>query len=832
MSCFMGCMASTERGAACPNSLVEHMLRFTPPAAESLRRAIREAGGVEVFAIGDVEGGQVVRTTVSCRGTENAVPALFDRPRTGQVVIHNHPSGDLRPSAADMDLAGRYGDAGIGVVIVDSLVSRDNWVVEPYAKKQIRVDPEDVIRFFTRELPRAYPGWEPREPQIEMALGVAAALSEERPLAVEAGTGTGKSLAYLVPAALWALANDGRVGISTYTRALQAQLVSSDLPVLAKAGLPVRTTMLMGRNNYLCKRRLQLALDEDAEVEAEEKAALLELARWDETTASGVRGELPVHVDPLVWERVESDGDLTLRVRCPHYQECHYYRARREASGAHLVVVNHALLLADRALRDVGAHGVLPDLGRVILDEAHHIEQAATSAVGERVTHRAVQRAIAPALGRRRRRGSLDRLLDAHAGPRSDLPGDKRMELPTRIEQARSALERARRDVPDSLADLANQALTMGQAPVRVKAETMEQPLFLDILEPAVVGAAEALEDACKALLRVDELFDDHPPAPGRAQPLLDLRRVHRRLVTHVGVLREWLDEHPDFARWAEPVRDRSHVFAGIVRAPIDVAPTLKRILWGKLPGSVCTSATLAVAGKFQHWQAQVGLFDAETALHPSPFDHAQQALLALPRDLPNPKHETFLPRTAESLVEAIDIANGGAFVLCTSYEAVGYYTRALRRANPRRLVLSQGETPRPVMLQRFLDHPDAVLVGTDSFWEGISVKGDALRLVVIPRLPFRVPSDPLQEARVERIQAKGLDAFRAYSLPHAVIRLRQGYGRLIRSTTDRGVVLILDRRIHEASYGALMIRSLPPARRLNAPWRRVREELIRFYGG
>lgn len=274
------------------------MIRFTSQAASKLRHAIRDAGGVEVFAIGEVEDGNVVSVDVTCRGTENAVPALFERPRTGQVVIHNHPSGDLRPSAADMDLAGRYGDGGIGVVIVDSALTRDNWVVEPHAKKAIKIDPDAVRAVFEEGLPRAYPGWEPREPQIQMALGVAAALSEERPYAVEAGTGTGKSLAYLVPAALWALANEGRVAISTYTRSLQAQLVQSDLPVLAKAGLPVRTAVLMGRNNYLCKRRLGLAVEEDADQSPEDRFDLDELRRWAETTRTGLRGEIPFQVDP------------------------------------------------------------------------------------------------------------------------------------------------------------------------------------------------------------------------------------------------------------------------------------------------------------------------------------------------------------------------------------------------------------------------------------------------------------------------------------------------------------------------------------------------------
>ncbi|MCA9494813.1 MAG: hypothetical protein KC621_33020, partial [Myxococcales bacterium] len=350
-------------------------LRFEAPAAEALRAAIRDAGGVEVFAIGDVMAGHVMSVTVTCRGTEDRVPALLDRPRAGQVVIHNHPSGDLRPSEADLELAHRYGEDGVGVVIVDSVVSRSNWVVEPYVRRWVGVDDDALEAFFTEGLPRAMPGWESRPQQLEMARQVARSLEAEIPLMCEAGTGTGKSLAYLVPAALWALANDGRVAVSTFTRALQAQLVASDLPLLAKGGIEVRTSVLQGRNNYLCRRRLDIALDEDPD---DDRRVLESLRDWSSTTTEGSRGHLGFQVSGPQWERVMSDADLTLSVRCPHYDTCHWYKARRSASGAHLLVVNHALLLTDLSIRGQAGRGFLPKYDRIVLDEAHHLEDAAT----------------------------------------------------------------------------------------------------------------------------------------------------------------------------------------------------------------------------------------------------------------------------------------------------------------------------------------------------------------------------------------------------------------------------------------------------------------------
>lgn len=263
--------------------------------------------------------------------------------------------------------------------------------------------------------------------------------------------------------------------------------------------------------------------------------------------------------------------------------------------------------------------------------------------------------------------------------------------------------------------------------------------------------------------------------------------------------------------------------------APIDVARVLGRILWEPLPGTASTSATLAVGRNFTPWLSRVGApRDTGQHLHPSPFDHASQALLALPRDLPPPDHPDFLARTTDRVIEAVELSDGGTFVLCTSYDAVRAYARALDgRGRP---VLAQTRDRRGQLLERFRSDPRSVLVGTDAFWEGVSVKGEGLRQVIIPRIPFRVPTDPLQEAQFERERQRGRDPFRSRALPHAVLRLRQGYGRLLRSTTDRGAVVLLDRRIHERTYGRVILHALPPARRVVGPWRRISEALRAFF--
>ncbi len=805
--------------------------RFTPWAADTMREAIQEAHGVEVFAIGDVDDGYVTHVTVTCRGQKDRVAALIDRPRAGQVVIHNHPSGNLTASDADMQLAQLYGEDGVGVVIVDSHVTRSNWVVEPYAPEQKPVDDQALRQFFEEGLDRIMDGYEPRPQQVEMARKVADSLMEAKPLLAEAGTGTGKSLAYLVPSALWATANEKKVVVSTHTRALQGQLLHADLPLLTRGGLQVKTAVLQGRGNYICKRRLALTDEEDRE--AADRAALDTLIDWEQSSSDGSRSDIPFQLDPTLWDRVLSDSDLSLRVRCPHYHECHYFKARRQASAAHIIVVNHALLLADLRLRSEIGRGVLPKYDRVIIDEAHHLEDSATGAVTKQLTAFAVRRATTPLLDAKRRRGALTRLLSHHGGNGSSLEPEVRGKLQVGVATADLLLKDLLRNVETMMAQIAEHGTNTDDTPRRWTDADEDDEVWRTAVAPDVAMVASEIEAVTEHLDSIEDLFSDVQVPEDKAQPLLDLRRSRRRLKSHSEVARTFLEFRKDWCRWIDRARSRKGVrTAQLNVAPVAVAGTLKEILWEPIPGAVNTSATLSVAGRFKWWQSRHGLENPETALFPSPFDHATQAILGLPRDLPEPNDSDYLAKSAEVIVDAIRISEGGAFVLCTSYRAVNYYSAALRKAlGPTWPLATQGQAARTVLLDRFKENRRAVLIGTDSFWEGVSVQGEGLRLVVIPRLPFRVPTDPLRLARHEAIANRGGDPFMAYSLPEAVIKLRQGYGRLIRSHTDVGAVLLLDRRIHERRYGHIMKRSLPPARRVIGPWRRVREALQGLYG-
>ncbi|MFT7519514.1 MAG: ATP-dependent DNA helicase DinG, partial [Kiritimatiellia bacterium] len=720
-------------------------------------------------------------------------------------------------------LAGIYGDDGVGMVIVDSDVRRDNWVIEPHAEHRVSVDESALHAFFEHGLPRAMPDFEARDEQIMMSKHVLHSLNEEVPVVVEAGTGTGKSLAYLAPSALWALANDRKVVVSTFTKALQGQLIADDLPLVRAAGLDVRIAVLQGRGNYVCKRRLAIV---DAEETGDDgPPELPDLLRWSEVTLEGSRNDLPIAVPVALWERVQSDTDLTLRVRCPHYQTCFYYQARRRAAGAHIVVVNHALLLSDLHLKKMGAPGILPRFDRLILDEGHHVEDAATGVFTERLTLRAIQRAVAPLLTRRRRRGVLERLAIRHGGPDSPLDEAERATLGTLVGGAVTAVHALRDEGGDALVGL-RQALLDDQ-PLRATAETIYVPPWLDQVEPGVQELIRLYHDVTALLGGIHALFDEKKLSDTDAAPVMELARARRRLVTHQGIAERFVDLDGDRCQWLSAPNSRRDRSAVLQSAPIEIGPYLTGALWEPLPGTTSTSATLSIGGSSAYWMRRVGLSEAEQHIYASPFDYPKQALLALPRDLPAPNHPDFLEATSACIIEAVLLSQGGTFVLCTSYKAASYYAAALREVLPATWpVLEQGTQGRDVLVRRFRESRRAVLVGTDTFWEGVSIKGMALRQVIVPRIPFRVPSDPLHQAQIERERQLGRDPFRSRVLPHAVLRMRQGFGRLIRGHADRGVVLLLDRRLHEASYGRVILYALPKARRIKGPWRQVHEGL------
>ena len=817
--------------------------RFSPAAAKTLREAIQDVGGVEVFAIGTMNGKIVESVSIHCRGNEEAVPALLSRSKAGQVVIHNHPSGLLKASQADMILANQYGDNGIGVVIVNNDVSASFWVVEPHVQKKKSVDLQEIQDFFEKELPRVMPNFEPRTGQIDMALQVGEAFNSGHTAILEAGTGTGKSLAYLVPSVLWAMKNESKVAVATFTITLQSQLIRDDIPIIEKTGLNFDYALVKGRSNYICRRRFQELFKRNPK-----EPTLKALSSYIERTQEGSRSDISFQVPHELWEDIHSDAEQTLRAKCPHYNKCFYYQARRRAASSHIMIINHHLLLADMLVKsETGGEGILPKFERLVVDEGHHLEDSATSLFQQQLSARSIKMGIAPLLNRKIKAGALDGIAHHYLSDQVPLPREKRADGFELIDEIQLIAPQIQKFSDIWFQNIHDHTLPSFESTKRIKTDSMRDEAWRNI-RPILTESIKNLNRLNGKLEKLSSLIEEVPESTKEKepQPLIDLLRSNRRIVNQLSFLKDFLKvEEPDVSnldlhqvRWVERTRgkDKSKS-AKLCLAPIEVAPSLREHLFLKMKAVVACSATMTVDQKFDHYQKQVGLYDVPhhlkitTDILPTPFEYEEQAVLGIPTDLPAPNAKHFTEAIIPFIVESIKLSKGGVFVLCTSYKMLQeLYQHCHFRLGNEYALFRQGQMGRDQLLERFIKTPNSVLFGADSFWEGVSVVGDDLKMIIIPKLPFRVPTEPVQEARYERMQANGKNPFQEYSLPQAALRLRQGFGRLIRTRRDRGVVLLLDKRVWSMYYGRYFLNSLPQMPHVRGSSQKVLEYLEQFY--
>ncbi|MBA9846090.1 ATP-dependent DNA helicase DinG [Ralstonia pickettii] len=639
-------------------------------------------------------------------------------------------------------------------------------------------------------LAKGIEGYRPRSAQLTMAQAVANAIEAADSIIVEAGTGTGKTYAYLVPAMLWG----GKVIVSTGTKNLQDQLFLRDIPTVRKAlNAPVSVALLKGRANYVCHYHVERTSQNGRLSSRQDAAWLRQINLFLKTTKTGDKAELAsVPENAPVWNLVTSTRDNCLGSDCAYYKDCFVMRARKEAQQADVVVVNHHLFFADVMLKDTGMAELLPAANTIIFDEAHQLPETATLFFGETISTNQILELARDSVaeGLSHARDAVDWV--AIAAP----------------------LERAARDL----------RLVFRQDGSRLSIKQIDNDAAL-------------AKSFYEVLPKLEQALSDFTGAlEAQAERAETIEQCHRRAVALCEKLEAWVDPKPPKApkkegddegkegESAAPVDERVRwveVFANSVQlhlTPLSIAPIFSRQRAGQPRAWVFTSATLSVRGNFTHYAAQLGLDRDRSMTLDSPFDYASQGLLYVPRDLPQPSDPRFTDAVLDATLPLIEAAGGKTFLLCTTLRAVNRAAERLTDEFAQRgwdyPLLVQGQASRTELLDRFRALGNAVLIGSQSFWEGVDVRGEALSLVVIDKLPFAPPDDPVLSARMEALEKKGLSPFAVHQLPHAVITLKQGAGRLIRSETDRGVLMICDPRLVEKNYGRQIWQSLPPFKR------------------
>lgn len=699
--------------------------------------------------------------------------------------------------------------------------------------------------------------YEERQEQNAMLKNVVDAYNDEQIALIEAGTGTGKSLAYLIPAMLFALQNGTPCVISTNTIALQEQLLEKDIPFLTKAlNLNIKAALLKGMNNYLCLRKLADSQYEKRFLNAEEMHDYETIEAWSAKTLDGSKSELSFVPQASIWEKVGAEAEACTYTKCPHYKECFFFKARKQAADAQLLIVNHHLLFADLAARsEVDNYKdqiILPPYQHIVIDEAHHIEDVATEYFAEKISRLGLTR-------------QLSRLL---AEKKNDTSGKfiilkQKLEecFPEKDQAIQALMHKIEIDLPAERRNLLRYANELFETmyffseslaaqdednpsakKLRLRAFHYQQPIWLTQITDAAKQLLNELGRFCVSLeytLKQIETTDEQL-AQKTEGIRADCLAIVRYLKNTHAIVENFVftAESSEFVKWIEINHTRNGTNVLLIRARLEISDILRSALFSKFKTIVLCSATLTANCKFDYLKNRLGLQLplSEKSItensYESPFDFAKQALIAIPSDMPEPHLGSFAVSACEKIWHSLEASHGNAFVLFTSYTMLNtcYKILIARLEKAHYHTLRQGDDSRKALLEKFKTSSQAVLFGTDSFWEGVDVVGEALRCVIIVKLPFKVPSEPLIQARAEAITARGGNPFMEYIIPAAIVKFKQGFGRLIRNRKDRGCVVCLDTRLIKKGYGKMFLNSLPPCQQYVANGIEVKEKMAEFY--
>lgn len=797
--------------------------RISIDARNKIREEIEKAGGNEVFFRGiPNEDGIVEEIHVLARGNRNSVPAILKAMRKGEVIIHNHPSGYLFPSDADIEIAAIYSDKMCGAsYIVNNEVDDIYSIVELHQEKNETID---IAPYFDKKglLSQYFPEFEYRKEQLDMATVIEKGLNSETKVIVEAGTGTGKTLAYLIPSIEWAIKNKKRVVISTNTINLQEQLLNKDIPVAQKVIEGNFKYMLVkGRGNYLCNRKLHnIATGEMIDFEdfsEAQKNQFSSIMKWGGRTETGDKAELPFEVDSNVWEYFQSESDMCVGNKCPYKSECFFLKARDEKKKADVLITNHHMYFSDLTIRkEIGfnsEYSILPEYGLVVFDEAHNIEKVARDYFSYEVSKFGfvkIMNQIYALDGKKRKKGtgSLDILINCLKSLDYDNKKSIEKELENEIKLKHKNLMDAGKTYFGTLIEIFSKG-QMGSLAFRLRKNELSHAIFSQKLLDAKEDFVLEFNSYLKKIRNVVKSIRDVEDKEGH---IADYMRYIDRLESFLENFKfiNALDDEK-FIYWLEVNGKKSN--SKLVATPLKIDSELKKNLYINLKQIIFTSATIAIGNNFDYFKESVGIHEKtlEKVIH-SPFDYNRQMEVYIPKDIPDPNDRSFMDEISEFLISLILKSKGRTFVLFTSYSALNYmyYMVRERLENEGMELYIQGMAPRSQLVDMYKRGSNPVLFGTDSFWEGVDIKGDQLSSVIIVKLPFKVPSDPVTEAIIESFTAKNKNAFIEYQIPESVIKFKQGIGRLIRSKNDRGIVTILDTRIINKKYGKYFIDAIP----------------------
>ena len=809
---------------------------FSDVAKETILSEISLAADNEVFFVGTTNtNGAISSVKAVARGNKYSVPAIIDSADSGQVVIHNHPSGNLTPSDQDINMASVFGNKGVGFYIIDNLLTDIYIVVEPFKKKEYEyLNSEELTKAFSAGgiIESALSGkYEYREEQIYAMKQFADSFNNNSISIVEAGTGTGKTLSYLLPAIEWSIKNSERVVISTNTINLQEQIIGKDLPILKKTlDSDFTYSLVKGMKNYLCLLRCETVTEGLFDLaEDGEENEIDNILNWSKITEEGSLSDLNFTPRHEVWDKFAAESESCIRSRCPHYSKCFFFKARRELSSSQLLIVNHHLFFSDLSIKDASDNldtGILPPYNRVIFDEAHNIVDAATSHFSLRISRYGLLRVVRK-LKSKSKKGGAKGLVFYAATTALKLPEELNNspldETLNRIEEVISprvdSLELAISEAFDSIYSLADSLKDskdhIKEINIRVRKDIDDSDEW-KFSKSKFSELYNLLHQLIKELRYFIEILEQYESKADLTKLIVEINGVANKTHYYSEVIDSFFKQQDDsFVKWIECKVRGENILSTIGLSPIDVSSNLKEKLYENCKTLIMTSATLAVDKNFKFQKAQLGLENnlrLSELLVESPFNYKEQALLSLPTDIPEPKEKLFQSSIHSSILDSLLVSNGNAFVLFTSYALLEkvYSQISNELENQGMNVLKQGSVPRNKLLEKFKKTKNPVLFATDSFWEGVDIAGDSLQLVIITRLPFRVPTDPIIEARVDRLEKQGINSFMNYLVPLAILKFKQGFGRLIRTKTDKGVVLILDKRIVSKQYGSYFINSLP----------------------